>query len=176
MALLSRLKGKLARKTEPAPPIANMISNLCDKCKVLSFDDWALGGYGPKTDGNINRIFPNPPEGISRDSMWTPLDYQLHDELPGLLYLTVSANAGCGFCSLLRASICETLGEQRRSRYTTIQARLVFGWRVVSWPRHGLEPPHYALTVLVVSCTLLSGSSASEDFQLSFKTEAPPGK
>ena len=84
---------------------------LCDRCRVLQFDDIAAGGFEilnrdndpmlqfeqgltNATSDEIGRIF------ISID-----LDYSIQDTLPDLAVLTESSKYGCQFCGMLRTSI-----------------------------------------------------------------------
>lgn len=70
-----------------APPAA--LSQLCDKCSVLSFDDAWFGDEKEGVfDGEQGRILE--------------LEYDQRDTLPDLPILRASAAAGCAFCAALR--------------------------------------------------------------------------
>ena len=69
--------------------VAVSVSQLCDKCAVLSFND-ALFGF--EKDGAFK-----PERGIEMD-----LTYDRKDRLPDLPSLRDSAVSGCAFCGALR--------------------------------------------------------------------------
>lgn len=100
----------LSEDTEPrAPPAA--LSQLCDKCSVLSFDDaW----FGYEEEGVLE-----PEKGRILE-----LEYDQRDTLPDLPILRASAAAGCAFCAALREA---TLGLQLGGP-ADIEYQLEFTW------------------------------------------------
>ncbi|KAL8387869.1 hypothetical protein RB595_009614 [Gaeumannomyces hyphopodioides] len=84
---------------------------LCDNCQVLAFDDAAAGGSrSVDADGNPFLKMPMSGKGWRLD---LESDRPLRDSLPDLPDLASSAQKGCGFCSLLRASVLS--GETSRN-------------------------------------------------------------
>lgn len=80
-----------------------MPSTLCQRCRVLEFDDTSLGGHKV---GSVKRGFHLELQH-PKVSNKVHLDYHLKDELPELSVLTESASEGCEFCRLLKASLKE---------------------------------------------------------------------
>lgn len=81
-------------------------SGLCERCKVLEFDDSALGSrVGTEVDGY---------HWETSDYWHDFLDYTLVDSLPALPALSHSAENGCGFCSILCQAIrgCDFAGQK----------------------------------------------------------------
>lgn len=94
-----------APQTLPLSPIMDSpaASWLCDNCRVLAFDDAAAGGSkSVDADGNPCLKMPMSSKGWRLD---LEPDRPLRDSLPDLPNLASSAQNGCGFCSLLRASV-----------------------------------------------------------------------
>ncbi|PYI04108.1 HET-domain-containing protein [Aspergillus sclerotiicarbonarius CBS 121057] len=89
-----------------------MSSNLCEKCKFLYLSAESLGRYGfteTAEDGEPHLEFPAGQQSVS-------IQYGCRDELPDLPRLRESAEAGCGFCGLLRDSLLRGISENRYHR------------------------------------------------------------
>lgn len=80
----------------------NSSSSLCEKCKVLNFNDSAFGHQADITaDGDGDYL-----EFDFQDGFF--LDYELEDFTPDMPCLSWSARQGCDFCSLLVTAIHES--------------------------------------------------------------------
>ena len=76
---------------------------LCERCSVICFDDGKFGGFEAtsKTGHPILKF------DVDDDEERFKLDYDFKDILPHLPGLRYTAEAGCGFCGLLRDAILE---------------------------------------------------------------------
>ncbi|KAI1214496.1 HET-domain-containing protein [Annulohypoxylon truncatum] len=87
--------------TTTIPPLAN----LCERCRVLEFDDSAWPGAhqaGSEAEG----YYLEGPIDLYKPSTWSlKLDYSMRDSLPDLPRLEHTAKDGCGFCAVLKKSI-----------------------------------------------------------------------
>ncbi|KAI2467252.1 hypothetical protein F4781DRAFT_402634 [Annulohypoxylon bovei var. microspora] len=85
--------------TTTIPPPAN----LCESCRVLEFDDSFPGAYqaGSKEGYYLEvKVDKNNPKTWNFD-----LNFSVLDSLPDLPQLEETAQAGCGFCAVLKKSI-----------------------------------------------------------------------
>ena len=89
------------------------LSQLCDKCQVLSFDN---GRFGVEKEG----VF-EPERGIVMNQR-----YNRKDRLPELLILRASAAAGCAFCAVLRDATIEL----RLGGVALLEYELEYSWGV----------------------------------------------
>jgi hypothetical protein len=92
---------------------------LCERCSLLSFDDFALGGqevvgfsrlYFPEArietrPDNWPKLAGTPPIQLVR------LDWKVEDSLPDMPQLSRSCQLGCLFCQALLGSLEEALAE-----------------------------------------------------------------
>ncbi|KAL7621874.1 hypothetical protein AAE478_007374 [Parahypoxylon ruwenzoriense] len=149
----------------PAP----IPSTLCAKCRVLSFDDSALGtsAIDSRSGGSYFRIHAG--------SDYRPfLEYELEDVLPDLPVLSGSARRGCGFCGLLRGSIGREIEclerddreeKEERERKIRVQLQLVF------------SPEHEGRFISVLARVgVLLGGGWSEETLFLFGVDGIPGE
>lgn len=87
------------------------MSNFCQQCKVLQFDDSICGGYVGRSDTNEavlsfadDQILEWESSAGTKERI-LQLDYNRRDILPDMPGLKRTADAGCQFCSFLRRSI-----------------------------------------------------------------------
>jgi hypothetical protein len=93
---------------------------LCEKCSVIRFDEENLGGYeGISDSGQPMLTFD-----IKHKKKILALDYYHEDVFPELPGLQISAEAGCGFCKMLRDAILE----DELPLPATIKIRLSYVW------------------------------------------------
>ena len=79
-------------------------SQLCEKCKVLSFDDHAAGGF--EAVSNDGKNYLKMRHFDKDDRRWIlELDYEFRDSLPDFPKLNHSASQGCEFCKILLAAV-----------------------------------------------------------------------
>lgn len=131
-------------------------SCLCERCKVLEFDDSTFGWKeGTEDDGFY---LDHPTWDTSFD-----LDYCLEDTLPDLPVLRTSARRGCNFCSLLLT----VLTEQDFLAWNTLRAtisykRLLKDGAVVKSTRDSL-----GLAGLAVDVDLAAGDKGTPQYNRS---------
>jgi hypothetical protein len=107
---------------------------LCKRCRLLSFDDAAIGGVEVIDQDGVARLsFPEskiefrPSYWLQRQEFYgTPPDYrlvrlkwELNDILPIMPQLSHSSKLGCEFCRALRRSLEETLAREAKSNVIT---------------------------------------------------------
>jgi hypothetical protein len=102
---------------------------LCERCRLLSFNDLAIGGrevVGEDGAARLSflesRIELRPKNWLERRDLYRlPPDYtlvrlgwELDDTLPGMPFLSRSSQLGCVFCQALHNSLEETLAEEAK--------------------------------------------------------------
>ncbi|CAI6342027.1 unnamed protein product [Periconia digitata] len=108
-----------------------MENYLCGRCKLLSFDDRALGGKEiVDEEGNARLSFPNHvielrPLDLNDqttiemddyiDYRLVRLDWHVDDVLPGLPLLVQSAQHGCEFCNALHFTLETSLAREAKT-------------------------------------------------------------
>ena len=123
-------------------------SPLCERCKVLEFDDSAFGWKeGTEDDG----FYWNYPHNNGR----LDLDYCLEDSLPDLPVLRTSSRQGCNFCGLLLTA----LTEQDFLDWNTLRATM-FYTRNYALIR-STQDTSLGLLGLVVSLDLVAGDNGT---------------
>ncbi|KAI0015261.1 heterokaryon incompatibility protein-domain-containing protein [Xylariomycetidae sp. FL0641] len=77
-------------------------ATLCESCKLLKFDDEALGGSEscPSSNGGTHLVFDD-----NDQTRFFPIAYRFDDIFPELPNLAISASAGCPCCSSLRQAL-----------------------------------------------------------------------
>ena len=93
---------------------------LCERCSVIRFDEVNLGGYEGVSESGQPRLKFD----IKEMKKVFALDYSHKDILPELPGLQSSAEAGCGFCKVLRDAILE----YELPLPTTIEIKLSYVW------------------------------------------------
>ncbi|KAL0258783.1 hypothetical protein SLS55_006287 [Diplodia seriata] len=93
------------RKQSRDSSLDSPVNGLCKRCEVLALDDGKQGGQVKSENGEDFVSFG--------DKRWLDLDYKLEDRLPALPALSASANAGCGFCRLLKTAILRLVGGEK---------------------------------------------------------------
>ncbi|KAF7675981.1 hypothetical protein GT037_005486 [Alternaria burnsii] len=97
---------------------------LCERCRLLSFDDLALGGQEVVNKDGIARLrFPEsriesrprscPPE-LSFYRL-VRLDWKVEDILPDMPRLSHSSQLGCPFCQALLRSLEDAFAKEART-------------------------------------------------------------
>lgn len=113
-----------------------MMSNFCQHCKVLQFDDSICGGHAGKSDTTEAVLcFADDQILEQKSTMGTKerilkLEYNRQDVLPGFPGFEKTVAAGCQFCPFLRRSIQGHL----RARYAPFaQEKLSISFVEYAW-------------------------------------------
>jgi len=103
---------------------------LCERCRLLSFDDGAIGGQEVVGEDGVPRLSFPESKIESRPDEWLEirehdddepdyrlvrLDWELDEILPDMPHLSRSSQLGCVFCQALRKSLEETLAEEAKT-------------------------------------------------------------
>lgn len=80
------------------------VSDLCERCRVLEFDDSTIGYQGGTESGGYFLQAEDP--WVHGNSTYY-LDYRLLDSLPHLPALSESCRRGCSFCLILRQALIQ---------------------------------------------------------------------
>jgi hypothetical protein len=107
----------------PYPKQPTNGAKLCERCKVLEFDDRDLGGF-EMISSNGERYLNFRESGLLNSERSLSLKYALEDQTPHLPQLKASAEAGCEFCRLLRQSIQRQFSDHNGDVFV----RLKFEW------------------------------------------------
>ncbi|KAI9929391.1 hypothetical protein MW887_000860 [Aspergillus wentii] len=73
-------------------------TTLCQRCKVLEFDDKVCGGSIATSDDGTRYVSFEPPDRIV-------LEYELKDTLPDLPQLSTSITSGCKMCTIVKKNL-----------------------------------------------------------------------
>ncbi|KAI1253680.1 hypothetical protein MGN70_004072 [Eutypa lata] len=114
-------------------------STFCEKCRAVLFDDSAVEGYvaqGADDDQEFLRIKGYYYERCF-DKKIIPINYDVEDSYPDLIFLSTSAAAGCKFCDFLRTMALEPKLQKKSSeagiditRADKVQIRMQYLWKV----------------------------------------------
>lgn len=156
---------------------------LCERCHLLSFDDFAIGGREViDEDGNARLSFHHDmielrPEWYSElpnDALDDPdytlvrLEWHLDDSLPDMPHLTRSSQSGCSFCNTLRCSLVESLAQE--AKYYSIEDGLLTLVAYLSLFESG------GVEGLLVEGTFNQTQGTDKVIQILFPIEAAPSK
>jgi hypothetical protein len=102
---------------------------LCEECSVIHFDERKLGGYEGLSESG-QPILQFDAKDVNKQ---LALNYSHEDVLPDLPGLQNSAEAGCGFCKVLRDAVMEL----ELPLPDTIEIKLSYVWSGIT---RGEEP------------------------------------
>lgn len=159
--------------------MASSPARLCEKCKVLCFNDQDAGGF-------VSLPATGAPHlgmcGFDGEGSWSlELDYRFMDSLPHLPNLARSAGQGCEFCKLLRGTVLSDVGASEERHWATIfpsvstlvDIGLTYVWQADEADRQG--PGLMSLEVILSPHSRAGGGHRGEYATVVFRVEGAKG-